>query len=177
MAEEKDNTEQVQKAKSNKTVLFVVIGAVVVIMILGGFLIGYLLMSGGDDSSQNQAQATQNQRPVSGNASKQSDYMNVGPLYPINPAFRVNLVSQNGRRYLLAAVTLELSSDKLKPEIDTKITIIQDTIIEILTSKSVEEIATTKGKEALKSEIVDRLNSFLVDGYIKHVFFTEFIVQ
>lgn len=53
----------------------------------------------------------------------------------------------------------------------------KDIIIDILSSKSIEEIVTTKGKERIKDEILQRVNQILADGVIKNVFFTEFVVQ
>lgn len=50
----------------------------------------------------------------------------------------MNLVSQNGRRYLKVSISLELSNEKLLNEVKVKDTAIKDTIIEILSSKSVE---------------------------------------
>ncbi|CRF47642.1 Flagellar biosynthesis protein FliL, partial [Helicobacter heilmannii] len=58
-----------------------------------------------------------------------------------------------------------------------KETAIKDTIIEILSSKSIEEISTLKGKNKLKEEIRNNINSFLIDGYVKNIFFTDFVIQ
>ncbi|PAF45093.1 flagellar basal body-associated protein FliL [Helicobacter sp. 11S02596-1] len=178
MAEEKENTEQQTQNKS-KALLFIIIGAVIFMLILGGIVAMLLLSGGSEESIESQpTPVTQNvQKKPQASASRHSDYMNVGPLYPIAQPFIVNLVTQSGRRYLKTSITLELSNQKLQNEIEAKSTIIQDTIIEILSSKSIEEIATTKGKDRLKDEIVNRINNFLIDGYVKNVFFTDFVIQ
>ncbi|GAA7239684.1 flagellar basal body-associated protein FliL [Helicobacter pylori] len=119
--------------------------------------------------------ANKNQEAKEGSNIQQ--YLVLGPLYAIDAPFAVNLVSQNGRRYLKASISLELSNEKLLNEVKVKDTAIKDTIIEILSSKSVEEVVTNKGKNKLKDEIKSHLNSFLIDGFIKNVFFTDFIIQ
>ena len=54
---------------------------------------------------------------------------------------------------------------------------VQDTIIEILSSKSIEDVATVKGKNRVKDEIVKRINEFLIDGQVSDIFFVEFVVS
>ncbi|PAF50443.1 flagellar basal body-associated protein FliL [Helicobacter sp. 13S00477-4] len=180
MPEEKENTEQQQPPKKNKALLFIIIGAVIFMLILI-IVVAILLMGGNNENIQDKntptAQISQNTKKPSNSGTRQSDLLNIGPLYAIPQPFVVNLITQSGRRYLKTSITLELNNEKLKSEIDAKSTIIQDTIIEILSSKSIEEIATTKGKERLKDEIANRINDFLIDGQIKNVFFTEFVIQ
>ena len=65
----------------------------------------------------------------------------------------------------------------MQPELDSKVDILRDTIITILSDKTFEEIQTTRGKQKLKEEILARINEFLVDGRIVNVFFTDFVVQ
>lgn len=103
--------------------------------------------------------------------------MSIGPLYAIDKPFIVNLMTQNSRRYLKTSITLELSNDKLQEEVDSKSTIIKDIIIDVLSSKSIEKIVTAKGKEAIKDEMLQRINQVLVDGSVNNIFFTEFVVQ
>ncbi len=186
MAEEQENTAQ-QPQKKSKALLFVIIGSVLVMLLLVGVII-MLLMGNKEESKENASKNTQevqanpmankNQEAKEGsNIQQYLQYLVLGPLYAIDAPFAVNLVSQNGRRYLKASISLELSNEKLLNEVKVKDTAIKDTIIEILSSKSVEEVVTNKGKNKLKDEIKSHLNSFLIDGFIKNVFFTDFIIQ
>lgn len=174
MAEEKVEQEE----KKSKALLFIVIGAVVFLIIIV-VLVVFLLIGGGDKHSDQpqQSDAQQTQQKQNTISSKDANLLNIGPLYPIAQSFVVNLVTQNGRRYLKTSITLELSNPKLEVEIDQKSTVIKDIIIDILSSKSIEEIVTTKGKERIKDEILQRVNQILADGFVKNVFFTEFVVQ
>jgi len=47
----------------------------------------------------------------------------------------------------------------------------------ILSSKEYEQIGSMNGKISLKKEVITRMNKMLLDGQIKEVYFTEFLVQ
>jgi len=100
----------------------------------------------------------------------------VGLMFPLD-TFTVNLLSESGRRYLKVEMNLEIEGEELSPELETKKPIFRDIIIRILSSKSLEEISTIKGKEKLKEQIVNDLNLRLKDGKVKNVYFTDFVVQ
>ena len=74
-------------------------------------------------------------------------------------------------------MNLEEDSEELTPELDKKTPLIRDIVISILSSKTVEEITTAKGKEKLKEEIIAQINRHLDDGEIRHIYFTEFVIQ
>ncbi|WP_120945040.1 MULTISPECIES: flagellar basal body-associated protein FliL [Helicobacter] len=179
--------EEAKAPKKSKAMLFVVMGAVLVMLILVGVIV---ILFMGKSAEQPPAQSPiqgnkqMHNTPMGGEAEggnnlmvRSSDYLSLGPLYPLSGPFVVNLISQNGRRYLKASISLELNDPKLLEEVKVKETAIKDTIIEILSSKSMEEISTLKGKNKLKEEIRSNLNSFLIDGFVKNVFFTDFVIQ
>ncbi|GMB93728.1 Flagellar basal body-associated protein FliL [Helicobacter bizzozeronii] len=175
--------------KKSKAILFVVVGAILVMLILVGVIAMLLLNKNAGHEDDKKGMTTNKARQIretskideNGGGSdlmvKSSDYLSLGPLFPLSDPFVVNLISNNGRRYLKTSISLELSDPKLLQEIKAKETAIKDTIIEILSSKSYEEIITLKGKNKLKEEIRSNINSFLIDGFIKNVFFTDFVIQ
>lgn len=97
-------------------------------------------------------------------------------MFPLE-LFTVNLLSESGRRYLKVEMNLELEGEELAVELEKKKPVLRDVIIRILSSKSLEEVSTIKGKETLKEEIVTDLNQRVKDGKIKNVYFTDFVVQ
>ena len=52
-----------------------------------------------------------------------------------------------------------------------------DKILRTLSSKSLEEVSTLKGKEKLGDEMKQELNGMLKDGEINGVYFTDFVIQ
>lgn len=183
MADEKEEKQEGKKG-GNSLVLIIVAVLLAVVLLLGGLIV-VLLASGGDSGEQDPAAATteihtpaaQGGKPVAGAPKERSnDFLNVGPIYPLDQ-FLVNLLSETGSRYLKMTINIELSSELLTPEIEQKKPLLRDIVIRILSSKTYEDISTTKGKERLKDEIAAKINETLRDGYVKNVFFTDFIVQ
>jgi len=170
MAEEKENQEQEEKKEggSNKLLLIVIIVLLLVLLIVGG-LVAYFLLSGGDEEKQAEPQKVEKKKKV-------SNMTEIGPIYPLD-RFIVNLLSNNSSRYLKCKIDLELDAPELQKEIDKKLPAIRDLIIRILSSKTVEEIQTSKGKEKLKEEIKRKINEILTTGEIRNVYFTEFVIQ
>lgn len=153
--------------KSNKIILIVVIALVVILLLLGGVV--YLM--------QSPDPAMDGNTPTSGTATPNAtNYIRIGSTYQLDQ-FIVNLLTQSGRRYLKVTIALEMTAPELQNELDAKRAPIRDTINSILSSKSIDEISTMRGKDKLKEEIVLRLNEFLVDGKIRNVFFLDFAIQ
>ncbi|RDU60970.1 flagellar basal body-associated protein FliL [Helicobacter marmotae] len=195
MAEEEKAAQEKGGEKKNKAILFVVIGILVVLLLLIGIVV-IMMLSGGHSENEDkheapqvQTQATQTQQAakiIVGNtiSVRSTDKFAPGLIYPLEGpiAFTVNLMTQTGKRYLKTSMQFELDKDEskanaTKAELDKKMPMLKDTIIEILSSKSLEDVATTKGKNRVKDEIVKRINEFLIDGQVSDVFFVEFVVS
>lgn len=178
MAEETAPEEQQEaggKKKSNSLILIIIIVVLILIIVVGAAVT--FLMMGDDEAAQaQQNNAPQEQVQRMPQRSGTSTLAEIGPMFPLD-TFTVNLLSESGRRYLKVEMNLELSGEELGVELDNKTAVIRDIIIRLLSSKSLEEISTAKGKEKLKEQIVDQLNMRLRDGRINNVYFTEFVVQ
>lgn len=100
----------------------------------------------------------------------------LGPMYSLDP-FVVNLIDYNGRRYLKTDIDLELSNDKMLPEVNQKVSFIRNITINILSSKTFRDVSSIEGKDSLRREMVYRINRALTQGKIKNVYFKEFVIQ
>ncbi|MEA3374394.1 MAG: flagellar basal body-associated protein FliL [Campylobacterota bacterium] len=180
MAEEEQTEEETsgEEKKSSNLMLIIVI-VVLVLVILVGAVVAILMMGGEDDEQVQRRTPQANERPAHQQGAS-SDYTaplaEIGPMFPLD-TFTVNLLSESGRRYLKVEMNLELGGEELGAELDSKTAVVRDIVIRLLSSKSLEEISTAKGKEKLKEQIVDQLNMRLRDGRINNVYFTEFVVQ
>jgi flagellar FliL protein len=175
MAEEKENQQEKEESKNNnsggnKLLLIVIVILLLLLLTIGG-LVAYLLLF---NNSNDEEPQTQKQEKVE--KKKVKKMTEIGPIYPLDQ-FIVNLISNNADRYLKCKIAFELDSPDLQQEIDKKVPAIRDIIINILSSKTVEEIQTVKGKEKLKEEIKNKVNEILTTGEIRHVYFTEFVIQ
>jgi len=173
MAEEETDEQSTQEGgtekKSSNLVLIIIIVALVLVLLIVGVVVA--MLAGGDDGAQSSSAPSAKEKPI-----RNMDEMEVGPMFPLD-TFTVNLLSDSGRRYLKVQMNLELDSEELAAELESKTAVVRDVVIRLLSSKTLEEISTAKGKDKLKEQIVNQLNLRLRDGNLRHVYFTEFVVQ
>jgi len=100
----------------------------------------------------------------------------IGPIYNFEPII-VNLNEEGARRYLKVSLSLELSNTKVIKEIDLLKPRLLDSLITLLSSKSLKDIEDVKGKENLRREIVFKFNRQLNTGRVVNVYFGEFMIQ
>ena len=184
MAEEETTEEEsAPKEKKSGNMLMIIIIVVLILIILGGAVVAILLM--GDDeettieTSAPQAKEKSVKRTTSSSNAAFSDsrkLSEIGIMYPLD-TFTVNLKSDAGKRYLKVAMSLELEGEELSLELDANSAVLRDRIIRILTSKTLEEISSKKGKQKVSMQVMDTLNAMISDGEIKGIYFTEFVIQ
>lgn len=106
----------------------------------------------------------------------------------------INLSEPGGRKYIRVNVVLEFEPNDMEyykmaaeeqaaykaafeEEINTKMPVINDCLITLISSKTFEDIYTTEGKETLRKEIIDTLSIKLPEYRLIYVYLTEFVVQ
>ncbi len=185
MAADKESKEETQTGdKKSKKMLIIIIVSILALIIIAGAVVAMLLMGEEEEavqSVQQSAPQTEQRAPSQRNREDSDDMdsrklSDIGILYPLD-TFTVNLKSDAGRRYLKATISLELNGKELSMELDNKSPVIRDRIIRILTSKTLEEISSKKGKQKVSEQIIDTLNSMITDGSVKGIYFTEFVIQ
>jgi len=179
MAEEAQ-AAAVEKKSGGSNIALIIIIVLLFLLLVGGGIAAYLLLSDDGEDVVNPdtvktEKSVEEEKPAK-KKKKLKDLLTVGPMYPMDQ-FIVNLLNENGSRYLKTTIDLEMDKQELSAELDKKKAIIRDIIIKILSSKTFEEISTVKGKERLKEEIVDQINRILSDGEIQNIFFTDFVIQ
>ncbi|AGH94826.1 flagellar basal body-associated FliL family protein [Pseudobdellovibrio exovorus] len=174
MAEEKAaSTESAatESGNSSGSKPYLLIGLVVVNMLVV-VLVGFMVWKG--------RQIEEDKRPIIidptdiNKPEEQVKPDDIGKVIPLE-TFIVNLAGTKGRRVLKVNMELEVRGQEVIQEIDNRKAQIRDFIIIILSSKSYEEVSSAEGKDALRSEIKDNINSFLSKGKIVNVYFTELL--
>lgn len=107
----------------------------------------------------------------------------------------INLADTSGRRYIRLTIVLEFAPDysteaepqkegeatdpnaALTEEINTRMPLMDDVVITLLSTKTYESLYTADGKELLRREIMDAINARLPEFHVISVYFTEFVVQ
>lgn len=173
-----------EKKKSGNMLLIIIIAVLFLIIIIGG-IITFMMMGNHEEGAakttkeapaKGEEKAAEGEAKASGGEGHASVSTEVGIMFPLE-LFTVNLLSESGRRYLKVEMNLELEGEELAVELEKKKPVLRDIIIRILSSKSLEEISTAKGKETLKEQIVSEINTRVKDGKVKNVYFVDFVVQ
>jgi len=151
--------------KKKPNILLIGVGAVMLVLVIGViYLVGVNIgIFHGAQHQQDEAQAVERAKPV------------VEDVMPLDP-FMANLADPLEVRYVRATFELGLR-ERPKTEPERKdITIVRDTILSLLGSKTSDEISTNEGKEALREEIRILINDRSTLK-VSEVYITEFIVQ
>lgn len=185
LEEEAGEEEGKKSGGAGNKIIMIIAGVVLVFLLIVGGVIAMLLSGGEGDMADDPAMADKAAMTTGGGggggkpamaANRGTNHITVGPIHELDK-FVVNLITKRGKRYLRVKISLELDSENVLAELEMKKVVLSDTIIDILTARTKQELSTSKGKNRLKDELVTRINSSLIDGFVKNVFFTEFIIQ
>lgn len=91
--------------------------------------------------------------------------------------FIVNLLGNQGKRYLKAKIDIEVGDEAIKKELEERNSELRDAILLLLAGKSFDDISSPGGKIKLRTQLVERINGILGQGGIRTLYFTEFVVQ
>jgi len=100
----------------------------------------------------------------------------IGPVFTMD-TFIVNLADPGGKRYLRITIALEVEREEVVEELKKRLPQVKHKILMILPEKKVEDLQSAEGKNATMNEIMSQLNALLPNGKIKHLYFTEFVIQ
>ncbi|MDR1608968.1 MAG: flagellar basal body-associated FliL family protein [Deltaproteobacteria bacterium] len=100
-----------------------------------------------------------------------------GPTTVELKPFTTNLNEPSGRRFLKVTIGLEVDNQEAVDELNKKMSDIQDSVLILLSSQSIEDISSVDGKERLRGQILNRVNGFMANNKVKKVKYSDFIVQ
>jgi flagellar FliL protein len=162
MADEKGEVQEEQtegaKKKTGKSLLIIIIAASIVLG-AGGF-VGYKLLAGKKADTEEHTEAVV----------AKSDIIALDP-------FVLNLLDQG--RYLKVTLQFEISNASYSDAVKEKTPQLRDTIITLVSSKSLSSISSPEGKFQLKDEVLFRVNQIMgmEKDVFKNLYFTEFVMQ
>ncbi len=164
MADEEREAQQAEEATGGGKGKLLIVLLLLLILLIGGGAGAYFFLFAGKEKEEETPKPKVSPETV-------------GVMYKLEPAFIVNLADPEVTMYARVSVTLEVSSPEVVLEVQKREPIIRDAIIEILSNKTSRELRSPEGREQLKLEIIKRVNTILVQGGIRNVYFTEFVVQ
>jgi flagellar FliL protein len=161
----KDTAEQ-PEAGSSKKKLIIIIAAVSVVLI--GVGVGVFLFMGGEKEEKLSPEQEQ--------AELEKQAKAVGPMVNIE-TFIVNIIDDEESRYLKASITVEVDAPEATMEIAQRMPQIKDAILLLVGNKTYGELRDLQGKIQLRAELLNKINSILLNGKVKRIYFTDFVVQ
>ncbi|MEW5724260.1 MAG: flagellar basal body-associated FliL family protein [Thermodesulfobacteriota bacterium] len=152
-----------------------ILAVVVVVVVLGGAAAALYFLAPGlvPGLGQKQESEAPGEAPA---AVAPGEPEPMGIIYGLKP-FIVNLRDPMGKRYLKVELSLELPSEEVKMELESRLPPIRNDILLLLSNLTYEDIADMEGKRRLRRQIKDRCDAYLKAGKVTAVFFSEFVVQ
>jgi flagellar basal body-associated protein FliL len=177
MAEKKEKKVKV-KGTGDKLKLVIITLLVLIIVGGGSFAAWYIFFNKPAAAESDKNTSTNVQKVVVSNDPNITQY-EASEFTLAMDEFLVNLSDEGGKKYLKIKMVLGYNTKEKKKfpaELEEKKAILRDTINSALMAKKSTDF-TSKGREDLKKEIMNRVNINLEYGKINNVFFTDIIVQ
>ena len=194
MAETEDTPEKEGEGegtkKKGKGKLFIIIGAVVLLVVIG--VVAFLFLSKGEkkegegaEGEEGAAEHAEEEKTHYATAQLESFIVNLGEtntflkvtlLLEFDPALAEKATAKGSAG---SGGEKEGGGGGVPPLFATRMPMIRDAIIRVLSSKKAEEVLTAAGKEELKQELIEAVNEALgvESEVVVGIYYTEFILQ
>ncbi|MBT1071942.1 flagellar basal body-associated FliL family protein [Pelotalea chapellei] len=184
MAKE-DQAPEVE-GEGGKKKMFIIIGAGVAVAVILGLVV--FMMMGKGDKKEKEGEGTKTEAKAEGHGAaeapkdgghgggKEGAANAAANMFALEP-FIVNIYDGQELRYLKVKVEIEMASPAVKADLDARLAPIRDTILVLLSTKTLQDIQDVQGKNQLKDEILASINKIIPPGKIAKVYFTDFVVQ
>lgn len=107
-----------------------------------------------------------------------SDSAAYGKMVALDP-FTVNLATSGSvqPRFARVNISVEIASDEVEAEVTAKMPQVRNIVLDLFNSKRPSDLQNPEGRNYLKEELRNAINSALVSGKVKGVFFTSFAMS
>ena len=197
MAKEEQETAETEGEGGGKKKMFIIIGAAVALALILGAA-AFFMLNKGDKKTKKEGDAAHAEGAAAaapeagghgaapapapaagGHGAAPAAGAPAGPsanIFALDP-FIVNIYDGQELRYLKVKVELEMVTPAVKAEIDSKLAPIRDSVLILLSAKTLQDVQDVQGKNTLKDEILGAINKNIPPGKISKVYFTDFVVQ
>ncbi len=162
----KEAADQPEEGGGSKKKLIIIV--IAVLLLLGAAAGGYFFFMGGEKEKKISPEEEQ--------AALALQAKQVGPMVSID-SFIVNISDDQESRYLKAAITIEVDGEEAAMELNQRMPQIKDAILLLIGNKTFNELNDLQGKIQLRAELINKINSILLKGKVKRIYFTDFVVQ
>lgn len=168
MAESEETPAVASGGMSRVLIVGLVVGIISAAAAAGGV---YFIVSSQGDGASTEEKKTETAKKPSG-----------PPIYhEIEPPFVVNLNGDGSVRFLQASVEIMSRDKEVIAAVDRHLPLVRNNLLMLMSSASMEEIASREGKEALRQaalkEVRNVLGSEGEPNQVEQLYFTAFVVQ
>lgn len=160
MASKDEQSMEKAPVKGKTGMKLYIIVAVAVALAVGGTA-AFFMLSGGERKKTGEARTESKAAPA---------------IFPLEP-FIVNIYDGQELRYLRIKVEMEVANEEAKSELTAKQAQMRDTILVLLTTKTMLDIRDQQGKNQLRQEIFNAVGRIVSPGKVQKIYFTDFVVQ
>lgn len=188
MAKEEQAPEEAVAEGGGKKKMIIIIGAAVAVAVILA-VVAFMMLGKGDKKEKKEGEAAQAEgaaagghgapAPAAGGHGAPAAAGAAGPaanIFALDP-FIVNIYDGQELRYLKVKVELEMVGPAVKTELEARLAAIRDSVLILLSAKTLQDIQDVQGKNTLKDEILGAINKSIPPGKIAKVYFTDFVVQ
>lgn len=183
MADEKDDINEDDSAKDSMSIKKLIIILFSVFVLILGIVVGlliYLLAPSSNQMSVDKGQDTI-EEAVTQVKGKDGLEHSQSFFYTIRPPFTVNFIASRSAKFLRISVDLVVSNEDAIDYIEDSLPFIKNDLVILFSSKSFDELKTPEGKEQLRAEALDRVQSILKresgKPWVKSILFTSFVMD
>lgn len=189
MAKEEQGPAEEAEGGGKKKMIIIIGAAVAVALILG--VVAFMMLGKDDKKTKKEGDSAQVEgaaAPAAGGHGAPAAAGHGGTpaaggvaspaanIFPLDP-FVVNIYDGQELRYLKVKIELEMVGPAIKAEIEGRLAPIRDSVLILLSAKTLQDIQDVQGKNTLKDEILVAINKNIPPGKITKVYFTDFVVQ
>ncbi len=177
MAKEKEETSSGGSSGSMTKLIIVIV--VLQLVMFGGFG-AFLHFSGALGGGGNHEAAADK---GSHGGEEEAVHEEAPPIYiALEPAFVVNFTGKKGgSRFMQATIQVMTRDPEIEKAVTDHMPVIRNSIVLLLSSLSVDDVAGIEGKEKLRAEVLEKIREILKKRTgkpgVEEVYFTSFVIQ
>lgn len=100
----------------------------------------------------------------------------IGSVYLVKDVI-TNPAQTAGTRFLNVTVGLEAEGKHISDELGKRDPQIRDILIDILASKTIEQLIGIESRKRIREDILSQVNKVLITGKVVNVYFVSFVLQ
>lgn len=168
--------------KSSKKMIIIIAIGVILLLVLGAA--GAFFMGVFDDKpaqTETSESADENGDKKSSASGKEGAVDHEILYWPLEPPFVLNFEGKSKARYMQIGLEAAMSNEKTYAAVKKHLPVIRSEIVLLLSGQKYEELITPEGKEQLRAELIEVINTILkqrkINKGISNIYFTSFVMQ